>query len=58
MIFKELKKNGHGFEQRRETRKEAFTLKTYFDAFALVSLIFTRSNGSHIGEPKTTMASK
>lgn len=51
MIVKELKKNGHGFEQRRATGKEAFTLKTYFDAFAFVSLIVTRSNGSHIDEP-------
>ena len=32
--------------------KEAFTLETYFDAFAFVSLIFKQSNSSHIGEPK------
>lgn len=50
VIVKELKKNGFG--QRRATGKEAFTLKTHLDAFAFVSLIFTRSNGCHIDKPK------
>lgn len=37
---------------RKMAGKEAFTLETYFDAFAFVSLIFKQSNSSHIGEPK------